>query len=218
MVAGTNGKPLTSDRNAYILDRQFGRYNGGGVHHGRDITSATINGSPIKAARSGIVTFKGWTGGGNTLSIFDGKNTYTYMHMKNPARVVKGQRVKAGQIVGNVGTTYDRRLGGFSTGPHLHVQANLGKTPSGTFMNTFNGAHRAVDPVKYGYTRVSGGGSLNLGSLTSGHSAMSGSISAAMAEDLNEAEQERLNKIEQAINAHNKAEEMKQKVDELRKR
>lgn len=217
VVAGTNGKPLTSDRNAYILDRQFRRYNGGGVHHGRDITSATINGSPIKAARSGIVTFKGWTGGGNTLSIFDGKNTYTYMHMKNPARVVKGQRVKAGQIVGNVGTTHDRRLGGFSTGPHLHVQVNLGKTPSGTFMNTFNGAHRAVDPVKYGYTRVSGGGSLNLGSLTSGHSAMSGSISAAMAEDLNEAEQERLNKIEQAINAHNKAEEMKQKVDELRK-
>ena len=33
--------------------------------------------------------------------------------MKNPARVVKGQRVKAGQIVGNVGTTHDRRLGGF---------------------------------------------------------------------------------------------------------
>lgn len=47
---------------------------------------------------------------------------------------------------------------------------------------------------------------------------MSGSISAAMAEDLNEAEQERLNKIEQAINAHNKAEEMKQKLMSLEKR
>ncbi|MFQ3843266.1 phage tail tape measure protein [Staphylococcus pseudoxylosus] len=215
-VKGTIGKSIVSDKSAYFYDSKFGRYNNGGTHYGRDLTSGNINGSAIKAAKSGVVTFKGWTGGGNTLSIYDGKNTYTYMHMKNPAKVVKGAQVKAGQVVGNVGTTYDASKGGYSSGPHLHIQVNQGKTPSGTFIDTFSGKNKAIDAVKAGYTRVSGSSKVNLGSLSK-TSAATGEISAGMAEDLNKAEQDRLNKIEAAVNEYNKAEDMKQKVDDLRK-
>ncbi|MEJ7218482.1 phage tail tape measure protein [Staphylococcus gallinarum] len=215
-VKGTVGTSIVNDKSAYFYDSQFGRYNNGGAHYGRDLTSGSIDGAAIKAAKSGVVTFKGWTGGGNTLSIYDGKNTYTYMHMKNPAKVVKGAQVKAGQVVGNVGTTFDASKGGMSTGPHLHVQVNQGKTASGTFVDTFTGKNKAIDAVKAGYTKVSGSNSLNIGSLSSTSSA-TGEISAAMAEDLNKAEQERLNKIEAAVNEYNKAEDMKQKVDDLRK-
>lgn len=215
IVPGTAGQSVVSDPTAYFYDKKFGSYNGGGAHFGRDLTSANINGAAIKAAKAGVVTFKGWTGGGNTLSIYDGKNTYTYMHMKNPAKVAKGAQVKAGQVVGYVGTTFDASKGGRSSGPHLHIQVNQGKTPSGTFIDTFSGKNRAIDAVKAGYTKVSGGG-FSMGSLTGGSSA-TGEISAAMADDLNRAEQERLAQIEEAINQYNKAEEMKQKVDDLRK-
>ncbi|MDG4943988.1 peptidoglycan DD-metalloendopeptidase family protein [Staphylococcus agnetis] len=212
------GKSVVADPTAYLFDSTFGRYTKGGLsgaHYGLDITSANINNSAIRAAKSGVVTFKGWTGGGNTISIFDGKNTYTYMHMIRPSKLKVGSTVQAGQHVGNVGSTFGR--GGRSTGPHLHVQVNKGRTPTGTFMDTFKGAHAAIDPRLGGYLKVSGGGSIDFNNLSTG-SIATGSIDAAMADDLNRIQEERLAEIEAAINEHNEAEKMKQKVDELRKK
>lgn len=206
------GKGLVDYAGAKLNNDPWGRYAGGGTHHGRDISAAGIGGKNIRAAKDGVVTFAGWTGGGNTISIFDGTNTYTYMHMQKPTPLKKGQTVRAGDTVGKVGTTYG--AGGFSTGDHLHVQVNKGKT--GSFKNTFTGANAAIDPQKNGYLKVAGSSNFNIN--TSAGNPYTGNADAAYVEQLNAQEQARLSEIEQAVKASNDAEAMKQKVDEARKR
>jgi murein DD-endopeptidase MepM/ murein hydrolase activator NlpD len=74
-------------------------------------------GSPIVAATDGVVNFAGWHGGhGNYVQIRTSGNLGTgYAHM---SRIVAraGQHVRAGQLIGYVGST------GLSTGPHLHFE------------------------------------------------------------------------------------------------
>lgn len=214
IVQGTAGTSVVNDNNTWMFDKQFGRYNNGGTHYGRDITGANINGKAVKAARAGVVTFSGWGAGGNMLSVFDGQNTYTYMHMLKPATVKKGQTVKAGQVVGQVGSTFGK--GGMSSGPHLHVQVNKGQTPNGTYVNSFSGKNAAIDAQKAGYLKVAGSSGSSIAGLMSS-APVSGSISADYVNDLNAAEEARLAQIEAIINEENAAEAMKQKVDELRK-
>lgn len=208
------GKGLVDYAGAKLNNDPWGKYAGGGVHYGRDISGAGIGGKSIRAAKDGVVTFAGWTGGGNTISIFDGQNTYTYLHMQKPTPLKKGQVVKAGDVVGKVGTTYG--AGGFSTGDHLHVQVNKGK--SGTLVNSFTGKNAAIDPKKYGYLNVAGSSSKNFNINTSAGIPYTGNADAAYVEQLNAQEQARLAEIEQAVKANNEAEAMKQKVDEARKK
>ncbi|HKT85996.1 MAG TPA: M23 family metallopeptidase [Novosphingobium sp.] len=75
-------------------------------------------GSPIYAAGDGLVTFAGRHGGhGNYVRIDHGGGVGTgYGHMSRIA-VSDGTRVRAGQVIGYVGST------GLSTGPHLHFEA-----------------------------------------------------------------------------------------------
>ena len=64
----------------------------------------------------GVVTFKGWGGGGgNTLKIKHAGNLVTgYLHLSRFAKGInQGSRVSQGQLIGYVGST------GTSTGPHL---------------------------------------------------------------------------------------------------
>ncbi|EKI4463979.1 phage tail tape measure protein [Staphylococcus pseudintermedius] len=218
VLKGMAGKSVVSDPSAYLFDSTFGHYTKGGLrgpHYGLDITSGQINNAQIRAAKSGIVTFKGWTGGGNTISIFDGKNTYTYMHMIRPSHLKRGDKVTAGQHVGNVGSTFG--AGGKSTGPHLHVQVNKGRTPSGTFVDTFTGKHAAIDPRIGNYLKVSGNGNFNFGSVGD-LNIPTGELSQAMVDSYNQAQEQMLAEIEAGINEHNESEKMKQKVDELRKK
>lgn len=84
-------------------------------HHGVDI--AAPEGSRIRSAQGGIVTFAGERGGyGNLVEIThaDGRVT-RYAHAKQ-VLVKKGDKVQKGQVVGLVGST------GRSTGPHLHFE------------------------------------------------------------------------------------------------
>lgn len=214
IVSGTQGLDLVDG--ATLNKDPWGAYGTGsglgGAHYGRDISGYNVGGKSIRAAKAGVVTFAGWTGGGNTLSIFDGTNTYTYMHMQKPASVKKGATVKAGQVVGKVGTTHDRSLGGMSTGNHLHVQVNKGRTASGSSVDTFKGANAVIDPVKHGYVKVSGDG---------GYSSPApnlGNMSSSDVDAYNASEEARLADIEAAIKQQNSAEAMKQKVDEATKR
>lgn len=74
-------------------------------------------GTPIWAAASGIVSFRGPSGGaGNLVAIrHDGGLETYYMHMSKFADAAKvGQHVAAKTVIGYVGST------GLSTGPHLH--------------------------------------------------------------------------------------------------
>lgn len=96
-------------------------------HSGIDIS--TRRGTPIKAPAQGVVTFAGVEGGlGRMVVINHGHGLVTrYAHMKKYT-VKVGQRVKRGQIIGQVGNT------GRSTGPHLHYEVML----SGTTTNPRN--------------------------------------------------------------------------------
>lgn len=77
---------------------------------------AAPKGTPVHSVADGVVTFKGWGGGGgNTLKIKHAGNLMTgYMHLSGYAKgISKGSRVSQGQLIGYVGST------GASTGPHL---------------------------------------------------------------------------------------------------
>ena len=98
------------------------------IHEGVDIKGkrgdrilATASGKVIKAMKNG--------GYGNYVEIDHGNGYITaYAHMQNYL-VKKGERVKQGQVIGQVGST------GRSTGPHLHYEIQLNKKP--------------IDPVKF---------------------------------------------------------------------
>ncbi len=85
-------------------------------HYAIDI--AANQGTTVKAAAAGVVTFAGWksNGGGYQVWISHGSGLYTtYNHMSG-ITVGRGQHVGRGQQVGRVGMT------GNATGPHLHFE------------------------------------------------------------------------------------------------
>lgn len=86
------------------------------AHLGIDIGSP--NGTPIKAAADGTVTFAGYTTGGygNLVVISHGNNIETYYGHASKIYVSKGQTVSAGDVIAAVGST------GRSTGNHLHFE------------------------------------------------------------------------------------------------
>lgn len=88
-------------------------------HPATDIGAPT--GTPIYAADSGYVAATGWMGGyGNYIAINHGNGFETlYAHLSE-IRVIAGQGVQRGQVIGLVGNT------GRSTGPHLHLEIRQG--------------------------------------------------------------------------------------------
>ncbi len=102
--------------------------NGNRYHGGLDI--AAPSGTPVKAARSGVVVRAGWWGTyGNVVVLDHGDGSETrYAHLSAIA-VRVGESLRQGDVLGAVGST------GASTGPHLHFEVR------------FDG--RAVDPLPY---------------------------------------------------------------------
>lgn len=93
---------------------------------------ATKEGTEIRAADDGIVIVaEWWSGYGNTVVIDHGDNLWTlYPHIRiNGIKVEKGQAVRRGQKIAEVGST------GNSTGPHLHFEVRIDGKP--------------VDPMPY---------------------------------------------------------------------
>lgn len=88
------------------------------VHTGIDI--AAPNGTPVKAAGAGDVLYAGWLRGYGQIIILDNGGGYStvYAHL---SRIIatEGQRVAAGQHIGNVGDT------GVTTGAHLHFEVRV---------------------------------------------------------------------------------------------
>jgi murein DD-endopeptidase MepM/ murein hydrolase activator NlpD len=88
---------------------------GNRFHGGVDI--AAPSGTPIRAARGGVVTRSGWVGAYGYLVVLDhgGGWETRYAHLSR-IDVRVGERVAQGAVVGLVGST------GASTGPHLHFE------------------------------------------------------------------------------------------------
>ena len=108
-------KPITG-----TISSRFGASSSirSGAHTGLDIASSA--GSPIKAARSGTVSFAGWKGSyGNLLVITHSNGVQTYYGHCSKLYVSSGQSVSQGQTVAAVGST------GNSTGPHLHFEIRV---------------------------------------------------------------------------------------------
>ena len=128
-VIATAGGPLTDPLNGKgVITSNFGyRSSPGGIgstnHKGIDIGAPS--GTPIYAAADGVVKLSGWYSGyGYCLIINHGGGVTTiYGHQRQAPIVKKGQQVKAGQLVGYVGST------GNSTGPHLHFQYEKNGVP-----------------------------------------------------------------------------------------
>lgn len=87
------------------------------------IDIANRSAGPILAADSGVVTTAGWidsSGYGNRVVVDHGNGYVTlYAHL-SVVQVVTGQRVKRGDVLGQMGST------GRSTGIHLHFEIRQG--------------------------------------------------------------------------------------------
>ena len=87
-------------------------------HSGMDF-SANI-GTPIYATGDGVVKKVGWQSGyGKIIIINHGFGYETWYAHLNDYDVRVGQKVKRGEVIGEVGNT------GKSTGPHLHYEVHL---------------------------------------------------------------------------------------------
>ena len=66
-------------------------------------------------------------GRGNHLALYSREldRTFLYYHLQRPARVRQGEKVRAGDRVGEVGCT------GSCWGDHLHLEVHRGRGPSG---------------------------------------------------------------------------------------
>lgn len=122
MTASLSGKfkvrqmfrsPLGGRLSSFFGNRRHPIFKRRKFHDGLDIASP--HGTYIGAARDGEVVNTGWMGGYGKAVVIMHDNGYKtmYGHM-SVILAKKGQRVKAGKVIGRVGST------GLSTGPHLH--------------------------------------------------------------------------------------------------
>ena len=97
-------------------------YRWGRLHAGIDIGAST--GTPIYAAKGGVVSYVGTMGGyGNIIVVDHGEGMTTrYAHQSRLIASV-GQSVRPGDQIGEVGNT------GNSTGPHLHFEVRINDSP-----------------------------------------------------------------------------------------
>ena len=103
----------------------------GKYHHHTGIDIPAPGGTPILAAKSGVVltSERGSSYGNYVVISHGGGQTTLYAHMSSRA-VSEGQTVKQGQTIGYVGST------GSSTGNHLHLEVRIieiGKDPQAYF-------------------------------------------------------------------------------------
>jgi murein DD-endopeptidase MepM/ murein hydrolase activator NlpD len=95
----------------------FGAGRTGHVHQGQDVMAAC--GTPLVAARGGLVQYSGYQGAAGNYIVIDGRGTgndFMYAHLAEPSPLNTGDTVRTGQPIGVVGETGDAQ------GCHLHFE------------------------------------------------------------------------------------------------
>ena len=113
-----------------VLTSKFGpRW--GGFHQGIDIWNEKELQTSITAALPGTVLFADWSnsGYGQLVIIDHGNDIQTYYAHMSKIQVVKGQKIRQGDVIGRMGETGD------SIGIHLHFELRVKEIP--------------VNPMKY---------------------------------------------------------------------
>jgi hypothetical protein len=93
------------------------RFGGGRGHQGQDVFAAC--GTPLVAARGGVVKFEQYHSRAGHYIVVDGEQTsvdYAYMHLQSASLVDEGDRIRTGQLIGYVGDS------GRASGCHLHLE------------------------------------------------------------------------------------------------
>jgi murein DD-endopeptidase MepM/ murein hydrolase activator NlpD len=109
--------PVRGKHNFGQSGARFGAGRAGHSHQGQDVMSAC--GTPLVAARGGVVKAKRYQSNAGYYLIIDGAGTgtdYGYMHMAAPSAYSVGDRVYTGDQLGVVGDTGD------ATACHLHFE------------------------------------------------------------------------------------------------
>jgi murein DD-endopeptidase MepM/ murein hydrolase activator NlpD len=98
---------------------------GGVARGGADLFAP--EGTPVVALANGVITDVGYNAlGGNVVTLHTDSGLYVYMaHLRDRAAVAVGQRVKAGEFLGYVGSTGNAQGGP----PHLHI--GIASSPGG---------------------------------------------------------------------------------------
>ncbi len=123
---GSFGKPLGVRRRLVVSDSFGYRRNpltGKRQRHaGADFVAPW--GTPVLAARKGVVQFASWKGGYGKLVILKHPKGYqTYYAHVTEILVKEGDEVAEGQVIARVGATGD------VTAPHLHFEVRYGGVP-----------------------------------------------------------------------------------------
>jgi hypothetical protein len=96
---------------------RFGTGRAGHSHQGQDLFAAC--GTPLVAARGGVVKFRQYHAAAGHYLVIDGDGAdldYVYMHLQGPPPFGTGERVYTGQAIGAVGDS------GNAAGCHLHFE------------------------------------------------------------------------------------------------
>lgn len=132
VASGADSRGVFPIRGAHQYWDGFGA---GRSHDGADVGARC--GTPLVAAQAGRVRFVKYHARAGNYLVIDVKESIfdlAYMHLMEPAVVVPGQTVAAGQPVGIVGDT------GNASGCHLHFELWEG---------AYYGGGAPVDPVPY---------------------------------------------------------------------
>jgi murein DD-endopeptidase MepM/ murein hydrolase activator NlpD len=95
----------------------FGAGRSGHTHEGQDTMAAC--GTPLVAARGGVVQYSGYQSLAGNYLVIDGRGSpidFMYAHLAEPSPLQAGETVRTGQPIGIVGDTGD------ATACHLHFE------------------------------------------------------------------------------------------------
>ena len=130
--------PATSSRQVYPIRGKHEYWDGMGAGRGHDgVDIGSPCGTPLVAAQDGRVRFVKYhprAGNYAVIDLAESTIDLAYMHMREPASVLVGQALSAGQQIGSVGDT------GNASGCHLHFEVWEG---------AYYGGGAPIDPMPF---------------------------------------------------------------------